>query len=807
MFPLPHNAPSGFDRVVRLESINLENGLATASALTASKARAQLAFESLEPGIWHIRFVPPGAIAPAGTPMLVDKQRRRLNLDCLERANQIRLSGPSLTLVLDRDPWCMRLLDSREREVVRENPADLDGLGSPFVLPLGYIVEEGKVIQTTISFHLHADEHLFGLGEKFTPLDKKGQRITGWNVDALGSTTERSHKNIPFLWSSRGYGLFIDSGSRITWDLGFSSCQSYTVLLDAPVLDAYLIHGDHPAEILLRYAELTGHAPVPPRWSFGLWVSSGGTYRDRGSMEALVEGLKQHDVPADVVHVDPWWMRWRQYCDFVWDESAFPRPKEFIDDLHARSLRLCLWEHPYVSVESALFQEGETEGFFVRRPDGGVYIIDYGLSLAPRPDGMVRTSSPESSWNAKVAIIDLTNPKAYAWFQDLHRPIVRMGADVFKTDFGEDIPLDGCFWNGETGATMHNLYPLLYNRAVSEVTRQERGYGVVWSRSGTAGSQRYPVCWSGDPAADFDSLACTIRGGLSVGMSGIPFWSNDIGAYRGTPSEELYIRWAQFGLFCSHSRMHGDSPREPWAFGERALGIVRAMIALRYTLFPYLYSTAHEAHLTGLPVLRALPLMFPDDPNCVGHDLEYLLGPLLLVAPVYEPSGHRMVYFPEGSWIDWWTGESYEGKNSAAVAVPLDHFPLFVRGGAILPRMEGGARIPAGLIDPLVVSVYPSRSSRYTFREDEGTTEFESIEEGDKLVFTWEGGPKRRLVVAFRSPRCANIDEVQLDGQQVSASDIPWYPEGVKILCSLPESQAGMVRVGLTEATKAEWRS
>jgi alpha-D-xyloside xylohydrolase len=801
MFPLPHNAPPGFDRVVRLESIGVQHGLASATALTALNARAHLAFESLEPGIWHIRFVPPGVAVAGGPSMLLNEQRRRLSLDCSERSNQIRLSGPSLTLALTRDPWCMRFLDSREREVVRENPGDLDGLGRPFVLPLGFVVREGKTVQTTISFHLHPDEHLFGLGEKFTPLDKKGQKIIGWTVDALGSTTERSHKNIPLLWSSRGYGLFIDSGSRVTWDLGFSSCQSYTMVLDAPMFDAYLIHGESPAEILLRYADLTGHAPVPPKWSFGLWISSGGTYRDRAAMEALVEGLKRHEVPADVVHVDPWWMRWRQYCDFVWDESAFPQPKEFIEHLHARSLRLCLWEHPYVSVESPLFLEGENEGYFVMRPEGGVYVIDYGLSLAPRPDGVVRTSSPESSWNAKVAVIDLTNPKAYTWFQDLHRPGFRMGVDLFKTDFGEDIPPDGCFWNGETGATMHNLYPLLYNQAVYEVTRQERGYGIVWSRSGTAGSQRYPVCWSGDPAADFDSLACTVRGGLSAGMSGIPFWSNDIGGYRGTPSEELYIRWAQFGLFCSHSRMHGDSPREPWAFGERALGIVRSMIALRYTLFPYLYSTAHESHLTGMPVLRALPLVFPDDPNCYGQDLEYMFGPWMLVAPVCDPSGHRMVYLPEGIWFDWWTGEPYEGGRSLAVAAPLDRFPLYVRGGAILPRMEATARIPAGLIDPLVVSVFPSPQSRYMFREDEGTTEFEMVEEEDSLVFAWEGGPKRRLVVSFRSPRCVRISEIQLDGRPVTAGEVPWYPEGGKLLCSIPESKNGKIRVDLAEAS------
>lgn len=796
MYPLPHNAPFGFDRVVRLEDVTLVNGLATATALTALGARAHLSFESLEPGLWHLQFVPPGAIPTGRSPMLLEQEHRRLALDLSERTNQVRLTGPLLTLAIDRNPWCMQFLDSRQQVVIRENPGDLDGLGRPFVLPLGFSVQDGKVVQTTISFHLHPDEHFFGLGEKFTALDKKGQRIIAWTQDAFGSTTERSHKNIPFLWSTQGYGLFIDTGSRITWDVGVTSCQSYMAIIDAPTFDAYLIHGESPAEILHMYADLTGHAPVPPKWSFGLWVSSGGTYRDKEAMEELVEGMERHEIPADVVHVDPWWMRWRQYCDFVWDESAFPRPQEFIEYLHARSLRLCLWEHPYVSVESPLFQVGEKQEFFVKRADGTDYVIDYGLSLAPRPDGVVRTASPENSWNARVAIIDLTNPKAYAWFQDLHRPALRMGVDVFKTDFGEDIPLDGCFWNGESGVTMHNLYPLLYNRAVYEVTRQERGYGLVWSRSGTAGNQRYPVCWSGDPAADFESLACTIRGGLSAGMSGVPFWSNDIGAYRGRPSEDLYIRWAQFGLFCSHSRMHGDSPREPWAFGARALEIVRKMVAFRYTLFPYLYSTAYEAHITGMPVMRALPLAFPHDSNCLGKDLEYVIGPWLLVAPIYDPSGHRSVYLPEGSWIHWWTGERHDGGKSLSVTAPVEHFPLFVRGGAILPRMETVMRIPKGLIDPLVVTVYPSGNSRYLFREDEGTTDFECLDEGDELVFQWEG-VSRRMVLSIRSPRCIGVNEVQLDGRAGAPGEIPWYVEAGRLICSLPQSGRGIIRVAL----------
>ncbi len=328
-----------------------------------------------------------------------------------------------------------------------------------------------------------------------------------------------------------------------------------------------------------------------------------------------------------------------------------------------------------------------------------------------------------------------------------------MGVDVFKTDFGEDIPADALFHNGQTGRTMHNLYPLLYNEAVAQVTREERGHGTVWGRAATGGSQRTPICWSGDPAADFDSLACTIRGGLSMGMSGVPFWSNDIGGYRGSPDPVLYVRWAQFGLFCSHSRMHGDSPREPWVFGDEALRIVRTYVDLRYRLFPYLYSTAVEARLTSMPVMRALALMWPHDPNALDKDQQYMLGPWLMVAPVVHRSGEKSVYLPEGDWIDYWTGERLSGPCTLHLQVPLAMLPLFVREGAIIPAMRPVMRIPQKTIDPLVLDLYPSAtSSSYRFHEEGGATVVSVVREDGRIMVRWDGTVRRKFILRLHAP-------------------------------------------------------
>lgn len=744
----PHDAPAGFEWITRVTDVHPEPAGVRLAAETHERWPVRMAFRMPIRGIWEWTIVPEGSGAPPATGMLLPFTADPMPVTCVSDDKKVSLAGGGSVLRIDRDPWSFRLEDADGRTVFRENSGDVDGLGRPFVLPFGLVRQDDDAGRITFAFHLEPGEHLFGLGEKFLPLNRHGQRIVSWTQDAFGSTTERSHKNIPFLLSERGYGLFLDTGARIRWDLGVTSCQSCAVAVEANALRLYLIPGRSPAEILHAYAMLTGFAPVPPPWTFGLWVSSGGTYRDRAAIEGLVDGLDRHGIMADVVHIDPWWMTWRRYCDFRWNHDAFPEPEDLIGRLHAKGLRLCLWEHPYISVESELFEEGKSRGYFLRDPEGEVYVIDYGLSLAPRPDGVVRTASAGQSWNARVAIIDLTLPAAVRWFQDLHRPILRLGADIFKTDFGEDIPEDALFANGQTGAAMHNLYPLLYNEAVAEVTRQERGHGAVWGRAATGGSQRTPVCWSGDPAADFDSLACTVRGGLSMGLSGVPFWSNDIGGYRGMPSAELYVRWAQFGLFCSHSRMHGDSPREPWVFGEEALAIVRRYVDLRYQLFPYLYAAAIEAHRTALPVMRALMLQWPGDPRAWDIDQQYMLGPSLMVAPVVHPSGRKTVYLPGGCWVDLHTGQRIRGPVHLALQVPLETLPLYVRAGAVIPMLPAGTRITGGSFHELVLEIHPGPSPCTTLiADDDGETRVTCEPVARGVTVTWDAPVERRYIL------------------------------------------------------------
>jgi alpha-D-xyloside xylohydrolase len=294
---------------------------------------------------------------------------------------------------------------------------------------------------------------------------------------------------------------------------------------------------------------------------------------------------------------------------------------------------------------------------------------------------------------------------AATWWQKKHRPLLEMGVDTFKTDYGEYIPEDAVFANGRSGAAEHNLYPYRYNEAVYRAVEEYRGAEdtLLWSRAAWTGSQRYPVHWGGDPQTSFVGMAAALKGGLSASLSGFGYWSHDIGGFRGEPDPEVYIRWAQFGLLSSHSRCHGTTPREPWAFGEEALDIFRQYARLRYRLLPYIYSVAADTARTGLPSVRPLVLEYQDDPLVADLDDQFLLGSDLLVAPVFDGATTRTVYLPEGEWVDWWSQERHAGGQTVDVDAPLDTLPLFVRAGAVLPLRAATETVQSGTPEALTL--------------------------------------------------------------------------------------------------------
>jgi alpha-D-xyloside xylohydrolase len=528
------------------------------------------------------------------------------------------------------------------------------------------------------SFALQSGEPLYGLGEKTGLLNKRGQLIESWNHDALGNNAEISYKNCPFAWSPQGWGVFVHTPARVVHSVGsLPSIRSYVIQVEDTVLDLFLFAADSPEQMLERYTDLTGRGPVPPQWSFGVWLSKA-YYQDVDEARDIYRQVRDREMPCDVFTLDGRaWLDTDTRFAFEWDASRYPRPTDFTGPLHDSNFRLCVWEYPLVSVNHPLFDELAQKGWLLKDRDGKAYEYEWDLS----PFGKVLTPLPKSG------LLDFTHPEAYAFWGRMHKKLFESGIDIIKSDFGEQVPDDAVAHNGDTGRRLHNVYPMLYNRCVYEASREYFGDdAIVWGRSGWSGSQCYPIQWGGDPEVSWEGLAGSIRGGLSWGMSGSPYYSHDIGGfYGGQPDPELYVRWLQAGVLGSHCRIHGIGPREPWYFGEEAEAISKQWLEFRYQLIPYLYACAQDAAASGLPIMRAMPLAFPHDHPAWPFDEQYMLGPSLLVAPIIQPGGQKSVYLPQGTWFDYWSGEEIQGGRMIDCQMPLERIPVFGREGCILP--------------------------------------------------------------------------------------------------------------------------
>ncbi|QGQ19989.1 alpha-xylosidase [Cellulomonas sp. JZ18] len=511
-------------------------------------------------------------------------------------------------------------------------------------------------------------EHLYGLGERFGALVKNGQTVDIWNADG-GTASDQAYKNVPLYVSDAGYGVFVDQPERVSFEIGTEVVSRAQFSVEGQSLTYYVIAGPTPKDVLRRYTALTGRPARVPDWSYGLWLSTSFTTSyDEATVTHFVDGMAERDLPLSVFHFDCFWMRQFHWSDFVWDPATFPDPEGMLRRLKDRGLRICVWINPYVAQRSVLFAEGKRLGYLVKNPDGSVW--------------------QWNMWQAGMALVDFTNPDAVAWYQGKLRTLLDQGVDCFKTDFGERIPTDVVWHDGSDPQRMHNYYTHLYNQAVFELLVAERGEGeaVLFARSATAGGQQFPVHWGGDCESTFVSMAESLRGGLSLAMSGFGFWSHDIGGFEGTPDAAVFKRWLAFGLLSSHSRLHGSSSyRVPWAFDDEAVEVTRAFTRLKLSLMPYLAQAGLEAHTDGVPVMRPMVLEFPDDRGAATVDTQYMLGPSLLVAPVFSADGDVDVYVPEGTWTSLLTGGQVTGPRWVRERHGFDSLPLYVRPGTVLP--------------------------------------------------------------------------------------------------------------------------
>jgi len=517
--------------------------------------------------------------------------------------------------------------------------------------------DNGNFMRDQLS--LSVGELVYGLGEHFTPFIKNGQTIDMWNEDG-GTGTEQSYKNIPFYITNKGYGIFVNHPECVSFEVGSEKVTSVQFSVPGEYLEYFVINGPTLKKVLENYTSLTGKPALPPAWTFGLWLTTSFTTNyDEKTVMSFVDGMAKRDLPLHVFHFDCFWMKDFQWCNFQWDERVFPDPVNMLKRIKEKGLKICVWINPYIAQESKLFDEGMENGYLIKKPDGDVWQWDM--------------------WQPGMAIVDFTNPDACTWYASKLDALLDMGVDCFKTDFGERIPTDVAYFDGSDPVKMHNYYTFLYNKVVFNVLKDRFGEGqaALFARSATVGGQQFPVHWGGDCSANYESMSESLRGGLSLCLSGFGFWSHDIGGFESTSSADVYKRWAAFGLLSSHSRLHGsDSYRVPWVYDEEACDVVRFFTKLKCSLMPYLFRNACETARTGIPIMRAMVLEFQEDKTCNFLDRQYMLGDSLLVAPIFNEKGDASYYLPKGNWTNFITNEiiiggTWRQENHNYMSIPL----------------------------------------------------------------------------------------------------------------------------------------
>ena len=572
-----------------------------------------------------------------------------------------------------------------------------------------YVAEDGRVLTSSAfrgmgraldkdtgktymsdSLMLDVGECVYGLGERFAAYVKNGQSIDMWNADG-GTASEQTYKNIPFYMTNRGYGIFVEDTSDVSFEVASEKVERVQFSAEGETIVYDVIYGGTPKAVLDGYTALTGRPALMPAWSFGLWLSTSFTTNyDEKTATSFIQGMADRDIPLSVFHFDCFWMKGFNWCDFTWDEETFPDPVGMLKRYHDRGLHLCCWINPYIGQASPLFREGMEHGYLLKKTNGDVWQTDL--------------------WQAGMGILDVTNPDARAWYCGYLRKLLRMGVDCLKTDFGERIPVrDIAYYDGKDPLHMHNYYTFLYNKMVFDLLKEERGEGeaILFARSATAGSQQFPVHWGGDNSASYVSMAETLRAGLSMSHSGFGFWSHDISGFEQTAPADVYKRWAAFGLLSSHSRLHGSSSyRVPWLFDEESCDVVRKFTRLKCRLMPYLYGAAVEAHEHGTPMMRPMMLEFPDDPACDTLDRQYMMGESLLVAPVFHADSHVDYYLPDGLWTSLLDGRKVQGGRWQKETHDFLSLPLMVRPGTVLPMGKHDDRPDYDYTDGLELHVY-----------------------------------------------------------------------------------------------------
>ncbi|KAG6896109.1 hypothetical protein C0992_010250, partial [Termitomyces sp. T32_za158] len=618
-----------------------------------------------------------------------------------------------------------------------------DSASNPNPAPLPPVV---RYINSELN--MSPGELIYGFGEQFTALIKNGQAVKVWNQDG-GTSSDQAYKCVPFYITNRNYGVFINHPGEVEVEVGSEKVSRVGVSVAGSSLEYFIIYGETPLEILEKYTRMTGRPALLPSWTYGLWLSTSFlTSYSSDTVSGFLQGMKERKSPVRVFHLDCFWMKQYEWCSFTFDPDNFPDPKKYLAEIKEKyGVKICAWINPYISQLSPIFKEGVEGGFFIKRTDGTPWQWDL--------------------WQPGLAIVDVTNPTARKWYTDKLSVLLDLGIDAFKTDFGERIPhASVVFHDGSNPMRMHNTYSVIYNEMVFDLLRKRFGEGeaVLFARASATGGQRFPVHWGGDCESTWEAMAEALRGAISLTLSGFGYASHDIGGFEGHPPPEIYQRWVAFGLFSSHSRLHGSSSyRVPWNYGEDAAKSMSKFVEAKHRLMPYLYDLSITANAKGHPLQRAMFLEFLNDRTTHYLDRQYMLGPSLLVAPVLVSQEEEVEYYiPAGRWTSFFHPERMvQGPVWVKEIVPLDEIPVWVRPETILCLGPQGKGRPD-----------------YDYSQGLEVQLFEPVE-GKSYEANVPRGKGAELVGVIRAERTSREIKVTVSGEQTEITTISVFDKDI----------------------------
>ena len=787
----------------------------TSGVILTTSSGAKVLVEFFDINVVRVRMAPGGAFDRDFSYAIdYSHDRKTPDVKVSQNSSQIVLTDfDGARVVIHTRPFAVDIFDESGAPVVRDDPRHLTTFDP----------DTGEIAATKL--RPSEVETYYGFGEKaFAEMSRNGKFIVNWNTDTFSYPigTDPIYQSIPFfyaLYNGRAYGLFFNNTYRTWFDMGKTSPERFSFGADGGELDYFVFTGGKersPANVLADYAGLTGKTPLPPIWALG-YQQSRWSYFPESRVREIADGFRRNRIPADVIYLDIDYMD--GYRVFTWDKKRFPDPPRLIADLKAQGFQTVLIIDPGVKVDPnyIVYRRGQQAGIFVKNADG--------------------TELNRDVWPQAAAFPDFTDPKARTWWGDQLERNVSEGVAGFWNDMNEP----GVFMNDKTEKPeifhhpaktfpyntpqagdgqpgthrrYHNVYGMQMARATFEGVKRLRPdkRPFVLSRAGFAGIQRYSAVWTGDNYASWDHLALSIPMLANMSVSGVPFVGCDVGGFNDRPSPELYARWLQAAVLTPFLRSHSvgwAGNKEPWEYGDDFTSINRASIELRYRLLPYIYTLFYKHQRTGMPVMRPLWFEFPNDVRTYLSSDEYLLGDDLLVAPVVkEGLREREVYFPKGTdWIDWWTGERYEGGKPRVVKTPIDRLPLFIRAGSVIPTepvVQNTGQMRSVPITLVVAAEMPDGAvGNFSLYQDAG--DGSGYETGQRREFRFEhkagslkidqigdfiGQPIRQLEIIGLTARPR---EMLVDGR---TTEFSYDPDGRKLRVALPDktSEVRLVR-------------